>query len=297
MERAEKFRGAELHSCKSIVALAKTVLPKTTRFYVRMLLNCHGVQLQYLKRGQLGKALRGFKVCLHVMANILCAMRLLPKRRCCEFCSWSGFSFVPIYYVDCYRADVFCPRCRLMDRYRTLVHFVRRSKWGARIRELRPRVLDVAPTESSGRMLESELAARKSIGFAILNPWADVLGDLQDIPFPPESFDLFLCYEVLDYIPRDNVALAELRRILKPGGLGILRVGFAEELQTTVEYSKPDADDSYHIRRYGRDLPDRFRTAGFEVELVDLTQTVAKHECERFGLDTAPVFLLRRPGH
>jgi len=83
--------------------------------------------------------------------------------------------------------------------------------------------------------------------------------------------------------------------VLKPDGYGILRVGFDQKLESTVEYSKPDADDSYHIRRYGRDLTDRFRTAGFEVGLMHLTANVSKSERERFGLETAPVFFLRRP--
>jgi SAM-dependent methyltransferase len=280
---------------KSIAALGKGILSPAPRFYLRTLQSCLRSQIQYLNRNEFGKALRGFKIYFYIGANLMAALRLLPKRRHCEFCGWSGFSFVPIYYVDGYRADVFCPRCRLMDRYRTLIHFVRRSEWGARIRRLQPRVLDVAPTESSGKMLEREFAAREAIGFDISNPWADVEGDLQNICFPPESFDFFLCYEVLDYIPKDNIALAELRRVLKPGGCGILRVGFDQQLQNTVEYSKPDADDSYHIRRYGRDLPDRFRKAGFEVELVDLIQLVPEVERKRFGLESAPVFFLRCP--
>src|SRR5205814_3758422 len=122
-------------------------------------------------------------------------LSLLPARRHCEFCGWSGFSFIPVYYVDNYRPDVFCPRCRLMDRYRALVYFVRRSTWGEKIKATRPRILDVAPTESSGKMLATELRASESIGFDISNPWADVLGDLQDMTFPDNSFDLFLCYE------------------------------------------------------------------------------------------------------
>jgi SAM-dependent methyltransferase len=232
---------------------------------------------------------------LHILANLACALRLIPAKRHCEFCGWSGFRFVPIYYVDGYRSDVFCPRCRLMDRYRTLIHFVRQSDWGEQVRNSRPRVLDVAPTESSGKMLAKEFFARESVGFDISNPWADITGDLQNMPFSSESFDLFLCYEVLDYIPRDDFALAELYRILKPGGYGLLRVGFDNTLEKTVEYERPDSDDSYHIRRYGPDLPSRFRAAGFEHELVDLTQNVSECDRQQLGIDRTPIFVLRRP--
>jgi hypothetical protein len=272
------------------------MFPSSARFYIRVVASCLKIELAYLKRGEFLKALRGFKVYLQIAANLLCSVRLLPVRRYCEFCGWSGFNFVPFYYVDHYRAGVFCPRCRLMDRYRTLIHFARRSVWGNRIKEARPRVLDVAPTESSRKMLLEEFGAREdSVGFDISNPWADVVGDLQDICFPSESFDLFLCYEVLDYIKRDDLALAELGRILKPDGIGIVRVAFDQELETTIEYTRPDPDDSYHIRRYGRDLLDRFRRAGFEIELLNLTRTVPEAEQQRFGLDSTPVFFLRRP--
>ena len=280
----------------SRTGLNKKPLPRITRFYLRSLANSATVQIQYLKRRQVVKVLRGFKIHAHILANFLATLRLLPTRRDCEFCGWSGFSFVPIYYVDRYRADVFCPRCRLSDRYRTLVHFLRHSKFGADVRASRPRVLEIAPVESSRQLLTAEFAARESVGFDISNPWADVTGDLQNLPFPNESFDLFLCYEVLDYIPDDKRALAELWRVLKPGGCGILRVGFNEALPATIEYAKPDADDSYHIRRYGRDLPDRFRNPGFDVELVDLVSGVSQFERLRLGLDGQPVFFLRRPG-
>ncbi len=142
-------------------------------------------------------------------------------------------------------------------------------------------------------MLAKEFNAQESVGFDLSNRWADVKGDLQHMTFPDNSFDLFLCYEVLDYIPRDDLALSELRRVLKPGGLGILRVGFDEQLPTTIDYAKPDVDDSYHIRRYGRDLPGRFRKAGFAVELVNLAEDVSENDRERLGLNTYPVFFLQ----
>jgi SAM-dependent methyltransferase len=270
------------------------MLPPVFRFYLRTIQGCLGAQLKYLKRGALIKASRAIKVYLSIAANILSALRLLPRRRYCEFCDWAGFVFIPIYYVDGYRAEVFCPRCRLMDRYRTLVYFARRSEWAERIRKTKPRLLDVAPTKMSGKMLAMEFGSRETIGFDISNPWADVLGDLQYMPFESASFDLFVCYEVLDYIPNDEAALTELHRVLKPGAYGLLRVGFDDKQVKTVEYAHADADDSYHIRRYGRDLPGRLRAAGFETDLRDLTEGASNADRIRLGLDSGLVFLLRR---
>jgi SAM-dependent methyltransferase len=47
--------------------------------------------------------------------------------------------------------------------------------------------------------------------------WGLLAADITRLPFGDHSFDLVLCSEVLEHIPNDDVAVAELLRILKPG--------------------------------------------------------------------------------
>lgn len=47
--------------------------------------------------------------------------------------------------------------------------------------------------------------------------WGLLAGDITRLPFEDQSFDLVLCSEVLEHIPNDAAAIAELLRILKPG--------------------------------------------------------------------------------
>lgn len=47
--------------------------------------------------------------------------------------------------------------------------------------------------------------------------WGLLAGDITQLPFEDHSFDLVLCSEVLEHIPDDAGAIAELLRILKPG--------------------------------------------------------------------------------
>lgn len=46
----------------------------------------------------------------------------------------------------------------------------------------------------------------------------DVMGSLLDLPFAAESFDAALCMEVLEHVPEPAQVLAEIGRVLKPGG-------------------------------------------------------------------------------
>jgi SAM-dependent methyltransferase len=47
---------------------------------------------------------------------------------------------------------------------------------------------------------------------------ADVVGDIHNIPLADESIDGIICHSVLEHIENPQRAMAEMRRILKPGG-------------------------------------------------------------------------------
>ena len=51
-----------------------------------------------------------------------------------------------------------------------------------------------------------------------------VRGDLLALPFPDDSFDKVIAAEVLEHIPADERAMAEISRVLKPGGRAAITV-------------------------------------------------------------------------
>ena len=71
----------------------------------------------------------------------------------------------------------------------------------------------VVGVDSSPAMLE--LAARRCAGLegVELRP-----ADAVSLPVDDASFDAALCVQVLEYVPDPTVALAEMRRALRPGG-------------------------------------------------------------------------------
>jgi SAM-dependent methyltransferase len=92
--------------------------------------------------------------------------------------------------------------------------------------------------------------------------WPDLTlrqADACALPFGSE-FDLVAAFDVLEHIDDDRGALAELYRVLRPGGGLIVTVPQHRWLWS-------DADDyAYHARRYTRsELLARLREAGFGV--------------------------------
>lgn len=59
------------------------------------------------------------------------------------------------------------------------------------------------------------------------NNGLDIVSDITDIPVDDGSFDVIMCTEVFEHIPKPLDAMAEFTRILKPGGTLILTAPFA----------------------------------------------------------------------
>ncbi len=94
-------------------------------------------------------------------------------------------------------------------------------------------------------------------------------GDVTNLPFPDDSFDHVIASEILEHIDDDIAAIAELTRILKPGGR------FAATIPATLpericwklsdQYHAP-AVPGGHVRIYEKgELADRMRAAGLDV--------------------------------
>ena len=64
--------------------------------------------------------------------------------------------------------------------------------------------------------LHQELSTTKG------STWTLACADITRLPFADKSFDTVICSEVMEHIPEEEKALAEVVRVLKPGGtLGI----------------------------------------------------------------------------
>jgi SAM-dependent methyltransferase len=86
----------------------------------------------------------------------------------------------------------------------------------------------------------------------------DLFGSADAIPAEDGSFDVVVCTQVLEHVPRPPDALGEFRRVLRPGGTILATVPFLWE-----EHEAPH--DYYRYTRYG--IEQMLSDAGFaEIE-------------------------------
>lgn len=58
------------------------------------------------------------------------------------------------------------------------------------------------------------------------NSGLSVVGDIQNLPLKSESVDGVICHSVLEHVFEPQIAVREIYRVLKPGGLGFFQVPF-----------------------------------------------------------------------
>jgi SAM-dependent methyltransferase len=108
--------------------------------------------------------------------------------------------------------------------------------------------------------------------------------DLMGLMYPDASFDLVLSSETLEHVPDLTVALAEIHRVLVPGGRHIFTIPVLPKVERTfartviggdgaVEHKAtpichPGGDVGYPVfTEFGADLPAILNAAGFEVHV------------------------------
>lgn len=188
------------------------------------------------------------------------------------------------------RPNARCPRCGSYERHRLLWLFLERRSELFR----RPlRVLHVAPEP----VFRTALRAVHGSGYVtgdLASPLADVRLDVARLPFASGRFDAVLCNHVLEHVRDDRAALAELHRVLRPGGVAVLQHPVKRSLAVTLEdpaVRSPEArrrlyGQADHVRRYGRDFDDRVRAAGFSLDPVDYAAELGPEAVERHALRT-----------
>ncbi len=239
-----------------------------------------------------------------------------PKTRTCYLCKqdllqlvpyrggWASFHpFLRDVRVVGSDVDNFnCPLCRCNDRERHLhMYFDALDLWPL----ARGRVLHVAPERALARSLTA-LPPVEYVKADLMPTAPDVVRmDVTRIQFGDDHFDLVLCNHVLEHVSDDALALSELFRVLKPGGIAILQTPFSRLLARTFCDAGIDTDElraklygqEDHVRLYGRDLFERIAAAGFGLELKPHAEVLPHLDPARYGVNgNEELIMARKPG-
>jgi ubiquinone/menaquinone biosynthesis C-methylase UbiE len=114
-------------------------------------------------------------------------------------------------------------------------------------------------------------------------------GDMNRLPFRDGVFDTVICSEVIEHIPKEDVRLDEIIRVISPGGLLVLGTpDYSRKRWLLLEwvYGKvfPNGYVKEHINRYSRE--------GLRKELIDLGLEVISY---RYVGGSEVIFAARVP--
>lgn len=166
------------------------------------------------------------------------------------------------------RDHLICPRCGSIQRNRRLwqllsEEFLRNGM----------SILDFSPSRCIYRKLKSgeyDYTSTDLSGDFL----ADQSYDIQAIDADDASYDLIICYHILEHIPDDLAAMEEMLRVLKPGAYCLVQTPFKEgEIYENQDVVSPEErlhhfGQEDHVRIYSVEgLRDRLTRTGFEVEV------------------------------
>lgn len=180
----------------------------------------------------------------------------------CNICEKTLSSFVPL------GEDQLCPRCGSLQRSRRLWKILKDEFLKKDLS-----ILDFSPSRCLYRVIKKgpyNYTSSDLSGDFI----ADVSFDIQKMDAQSESFDLIVCYHILEHIDDDSQAMKELWRVLKKGGNCIVQTPFRSgpiyenPLITSPEDRLEHFGQSDHVRVYSKQgLKERLVNAGFQVEI------------------------------
>jgi len=198
------------------------------------------------------------------------------------------------------RPGATCPRCRSLERHRFLSLLL-----GALAPELSDvdLMVEIAPSRQSTVLLDRVRARRRlTLDLGHDKRDVDALACLTRLPLRDDSVDLLVCYHVLEHVPDDRAAMAEIARVLSPQGLALIQVPYKAGVDTEEDPSASPEErarrfgQSDHVRWYGDDFDARLAAAGLASTRVTPPALVGDAAVSWFHLMPHEVVWVVHPG-
>ena len=116
------------------------------------------------------------------------------------------------------------------------------------------------------------------------------------------SVDVIICNHLFEHVEDDRRAMAELYRIMRPGGWGIMVVPEDRSRATTFEDDTiTDREERTrlfgqydHRRLYGRDYDERLQGVGFTVERIPFASLLSDEERRMYSVGSDDLVVVRK---
>lgn len=237
---------------------------------------------------QIGRLHPRAVVCRGQNLAIAAAERVTPfQARTCPCCGWSGLRFRSFAVREALRTGAICPGCGSFERHRALASFY--PAFFQRLGVRPSRLIHFAPEPCLKRTVAAVCDRYETSAYGEEWP-ADFRLDVTRMALPDASCDALLLNHVLDCIPDDRPAIAEMHRVLRPGGLVLAVATFAKGVSCR---EVPVASNSLY-RIYGSiDVAEHF--APFAASAVNAAGDLSAGFRRTHGIpDIVTVLVLRR---
>ncbi|WP_031425549.1 class I SAM-dependent methyltransferase [Flavimarina sp. Hel_I_48] len=184
----------------------------------------------------------------------------------CNICDFKMSRFIKLN-----NHDNLCPRCGSLARTRRLWEVLQNEIKGKTILHFSP-----------SRSLKKKMESFEDINYIT----SDYAGEfeatkklnIEEIDEPDATYDIVICYHVLEHIEADMKAMKELYRILKPQGKCVIQTPFKAGETYENDQVKTDSErlahfgQKDHVRIYSaHGLLHRLEQAGFKARLQEYT--------------------------
>lgn len=160
---------------------------------------------------------KGFLVKNELFFRSLFALRYKGKNHECTICNHSLKKFITLD-----DGDLLCPFCGSRARTRRLFYILNSEEL------IKGNILHFSPSRSLYRVLKKNKAIQYTSTDYEDEFIADHAYDITNIACEDHTFDLIICYHILEHIEKDQKAMQELHRVLKPGGVCLIQTPFKE---------------------------------------------------------------------
>ncbi len=209
------------------------------------------------------------------------------KNLYCPCCEHHFRKFFP--HGKYFRSTAMCPNCGSLERHRLLLLYL---YFKTNFFSEKTRALHFSPSYALEKRFK-KMPNLEYITTDLKNPRAMVKMDITDIKFEDNSFDVILCYHILEHVKDDIIAMKELFRVLIPDGWAIIQVPINFNLKTTFEDPNivlPKEREHYyghrnHVRQYGLDYIEKLKSIGFNVRIDEFGSKLDDVSRKKFGLN------------